>query len=577
MARAAAGALLLAAIALAACSRPAPPVDADLVVIGAGIAGLAAALEASDRGARVIVLEANSVGGGHAVMAGGLFLVDTPLQRQRGIHDSVELAFRDMQAWGEDVDENWLRRYVAASRPEVYDWLTQLGVDFRVVLPAPGETSVPRFHFTRGTALHIVRPMLREALRRESIRIMHGVEANGLARTVGGWRLRARRLRSGETLQLRAPAVLIASGGFEGALEQVRNHWPSRWPLPRRLLNGAGHFATGSGLSLAEPAGAALKRLDQQTIFVTGLPDPRDPEGTHGLFAQNPAAIFVAADGKRFIDENTPRKRLEQVVLSLPAQSHWLIFDAAGRRRLRVRGAAWLNRDTLQAEILDNPAITAKADSLSQLARQAELPPRALEATVARYNRMLAAGADRDFGRFGPTRPPQGLRPIETAPFYALRLFPMSRKSLGGLAIDADGAVLTPEGGVIPGLYAAGEVTGVAGINGSFGGSGTFLGPSVFTGRIAGRAAARFAGSLPIGRRASALPAETLPRGEATADLTARIRRQAPGDWHFAQAHSLVLERGWACAACHRADFPPAPAATRRALLARLDSCERCH
>ncbi|RMF98368.1 MAG: FAD-dependent oxidoreductase [Gammaproteobacteria bacterium] len=572
------GAALLLGIALAGCHRPLPTADADLIVVGAGIAGLSAALEASDHGARVLVLEANSVGGGHAVMAGGLFLVDTPLQRRRGIEDSVELALRDMLTWGEDADERWLRRYVAASRPEVYDWLVAQGVEFRAVLPAPGETSVPRFHFTRGAALHVVRPLLREALRREPIEIGFGVEVTGLKRIAGGWRLRSRHLRSGRTMQFTAPAVIIASGGFEGSLEQVRAHWPSRWAVPPRLLNGAGHFATGAGLVLGEQAGAAVARLDHQAIFVTGLPDPRDPAGQHGLFAQNPAAIFVTADGRRFIDESAPRKQLEQAVLSLPGQSYWLIFDERGRRRLRVRGAPWLDRETLQAEILDNPAVTGKATSLRRLAEQAGLPPAALAATVQRYNAMLAAGDDRDFRRFGPERPPRGLRPIDTAPFYALRLYPMSRKSLGGLVIGDDADVLAPDGSPIPGLFAAGEVTGVAGINGRFGGSGTFLGPSVFTGRLAGRSAARLAGRLPLAASPPSLPAgEPVTASEATAGLAARLKAQRPGDWHFARAHSLVLERRWSCSGCHSAGWGPQPATNRAQRLRQLDSCERCH
>jgi len=156
---------LIGALALAGCEPAPPAIDADVLVIGAGIAGLSAALEASEAEASVTLVEINSVGGGHAVKAGGLFMVDTPLQNEKGVEDSVTLAVADMLAWGEDADAKWVRRYAAASRPEVYDWLTGLGVEFALLMPAPGETSVPRFHFTRGTSVNVVVPMMHQIVR----------------------------------------------------------------------------------------------------------------------------------------------------------------------------------------------------------------------------------------------------------------------------------------------------------------------------------------------------------------------------------------------------------------------------
>lgn len=568
---------LLLALGGCATQRAAPP-QADIIVIGAGIAGLAAALEAADGGARVIVLDANSVGGGHAMMAGGFSLVGTPLQAKRGYHDDVELAIRDILAWGEDADPYWVRRYVEASRPEVHDWLAARGVEFVMILPS-AEDSVPRFHFTRGAAVTAVLPVLRDALASERISFLFNHDVTALLRdgpAVTG--VAARDLRSGRRLKLRAPAVVIATGGFESNDSLVREHWPSGHALPTPLYVGSGEFATGSGLRLATAAGAALERLDRQLVYVTGMPNPRDPTGRRGLLVQNPAAIMVDGQGRRFVNEEAPSKDIETLVLSRNPPTYWLLFDGEGRRQLMVRGGPWLDRRVIDSEIMGNPALVSRADDLASLAAATGIPADALAATVDRYNGFLRNGRDADFGRFGAQAGARLPPALATPPYYAIKLYPMTRKSMGGIAIDHDARALDAGRQPVPGLYAAGEVTGVAGINGSHGGSGTFLGPSLLLGRIAGRTAAadlRQSGHQAAGSNPG-LPAPVADNRppEALAD---RLVQVEPGFWHFTQVHRLVQERAQACSSCHDASWPTGPAQTRVQQLAQLGSCTRCH
>jgi predicted oxidoreductase len=570
--------LALCLALLSACGSEPDEIDADVIVIGGGIAGLASSLEASASGASVIGIEQNSVGGGHAVMAVGMFLVGTPLQESKQVSDSPELAMADMLEWGEDAVTDWVSRYVEASRTEVHDWLVNMGVEFALLMPAPGETSVPRFHFTRGTAVNIVVPMMRTALARQNLQWRFNTIATGLRSLAsGGWAVETRDTRTGKTMTWRARRVILTTGGFENDLDRVRANWLPNVAQPERLLAGASHFAQGSGLDLGIEAGALLTRLDHQTIFVTGLPNPRDPAGVDGLLAQNPSAIFVDREGKRFMNESAPRKTLEQTVLALPGQSYWLVFDEKGRRRLQVRGAPWLTRDSLEQEILGNPALVSRADNLEKLAAAAGLPADKLALTVAEFNERLALGEADDFGRFGPattTRPPS---PLSEPPFYAMPLYPMTRKSMGGLAIDERGQVLDGEGRPIQGLLAAGEATGVAGINGSYGGSGTFLGPSVFTGRIAGRNAADAPGT----ERAvlAELEPEITTANKLLDDtaLAALLQNSREGYWHFEQAHQLVRERDWSCTDCHSPQWPTAQAHSANEKRVQLESCTRCH
>jgi hypothetical protein len=211
---------------------------------------------------------------------------------------------------------------------------------------------------------------------------------------------------------------------------------------------------------------------------------------------------------------------------------------------------------------------------------------------VQRYNLFLEQKSDTDFGRIGPGTPETTPRLIREPPFFAIQLFPATRKSMGGLVIDEGGRVLDRDRQPIPGLYACGEVAGAAGINGSYGGSGMFLGPAVLTGRIAARSATDFAHA----RTADAnRPGDTPPApmpiqpdrspGSATSGrvtfqpgvLTQLLKQSRPGYWHFEAAHRLVVERNTNCGTCHSEAWPISQALTREQTDLELSSCARCH
>ena len=173
---------ILAALVVASIvDRPthgAPEITcSDVIIVGAGISGLAAAIEAGKAGASVTVLDMWSVFGGHAVMSeGGVTMIDTPVQRAQGIVDSPDIAYRDFQEYGEDADEHWVRLYVDRSRSELYDWLTALRVQFESVSLRHGN-SVPRFHETRGRGLGLVGPIYLESLTFRSISFKWNMKA----------------------------------------------------------------------------------------------------------------------------------------------------------------------------------------------------------------------------------------------------------------------------------------------------------------------------------------------------------------------------------------------------------------
>jgi flavocytochrome c len=572
--------------------KPATSVEApsapgtDAIVVGSGIAGLSAAYELAKGGANVTIVDMASVFGGHAVMAtGDLCLVATPYQEAQGIHDSADLAYQDFVKWGEDPNPEWARYYVDHSREEIYDWVTSLGVSFETLV-SPAGNSVRRTHRTKGRGIGLVTPIFRECARRRNIRFVYNTRLDRLltsgARVVG---IAATNVRTEESTELRADAVVLATGGFQSNLEMVREAWPKDVPFPERFLVGSGMNSMGSGHNVAREAGAALVNLDHQWNYITGLPDPRFPDGKRGLNAQNKSSIWVNADGKRFVAEQISAKLGFPVVTRQKGSTYWSIFDEDAKRSFWIAGSDWGSFDAIESQIFSRHDLVKSAQTIEELASQAGLPVLNLRATIEAYNRMVALGSDTEFARFGPGKsaPPSK---IARPPFYAVQFFPLTRKSMGGVAIDTSCRVVDTEHHVIAGLFAAGEVTGLAGINGKAALEGTFLGPSIVTGRVAGRAALA---SLAHGEPPAPEPINPPDFDAATAQSTVQtcmachqlptlVGKARSGYWHFEKVHGVVLARRYDCMLCHGELGPTyQPSRHRIDRLAQSYTCPRCH
>ena len=571
-------------LVLTACGQQEPEVRfaADAIVVGAGLSGLSAAVEMGRGGVDVLVVEMNSMAGGHAVMAGGVAIVGTPVQESSGVLDSPDLAYEDWMEWTEDGDPKWTRFYVENSREMIYDWATELGVEFVRAAPAHAN-SVPRFHFTAGRAVHLVLPIYRTALSLPSVSFQWNKRAERLI--VENGRISGvvvRDLRTNEVITLRAPNVVLATGGFESDLERVLANWTPGLPDPQRLLVGAAVSATGSGHDMAVAAGAALTKMNRHYIYVNGLVSPRDPEGIRALTAGNDSSIWVNAQGERFTNEAGFDKDILVDLLNQDGSTYWAIFDENTRDDFGSRGAAWLNTATDDHPLLDNPDTANKAQSLEELAAMAGLPSETLIASVQRFNLMVETGVDTEFGRFGQVGnvPPKIAQP----PFYAVQMFPMTRKSMGGVAIDMQGRALNDEGRVLPGLYAAGEINGSVGINGKHGMDGMFLGPALLTGRLAGMTiAAEHAAETEALATTPPLPEDPLPdaatwQASLTAvELRSLLASPRDGYWHFEMSHNLVVEREYECTLCHSAQTPFFPLNNLESKLAQTQVCTNCH
>ncbi|MFN7923686.1 MAG: FAD-dependent oxidoreductase [Bryobacteraceae bacterium] len=565
--------------------------EPDLIVVGGGIAGLSAALEGARAGLKVTVVEQNSVPGGHAVISsGGLSLIGTPLQARMKIVDTPEIAERDFLTWGEDANAEFVRYYVRNSVTEIHDWMTALGTEFLFASKNGAGNSVARFHSPRGQGLGLVIPVYREILRQGGVTFLLNTRVTDLKMSDGRVNgVVIENLRTGTKSELKGKTVLLSTGGFAANLNLVLNSWPREMRRPERVLVGGGFFASGGGMDLAKQVGGVSGNLDHQWNYGSGLPDPFDPKGERGFFAMSFGAIWVNAQGKRFVlEQHEPKVTIPIIAAQQPAR-YWAIFDAEGRKGFRVVHAGY-TQDRVE-ELFGVPNFIHSADSIAQLAARAGLPADALQASVDRYNGMVEAGEDSDFGRFrkDAPRPAGGFvmpppRKIAQPPFYAAPMYILIRKSMGGIQVDLQSRVLNGDGKPIPGLLAAGEATGFGGLNGKHGMEGTFLGPSILMGRLAAKTVAAelqpVAAPAPTRELRLAPPvvkAKLASTCRGCHDMPKLVDAKRPGRWHFERAHELVLKRQWNCTGCH-ADVAPFKAATHK-IDRELQSttCQHCH
>ncbi|MCZ6771031.1 MAG: FAD-binding protein, partial [Proteobacteria bacterium] len=356
----------------------------------------------------------------------------------------------------------------------------------------------------------------------------------------------------------------------------------------------SGQNSRGSGHRMAEEAGATLVNLDRQYNGYTVLPNVLGLDTDRGFTGGNARAIWVNSEGRRFVTERGIDRYVFDLVMQQQPEGHWAIFDDDDKVGFRIGGPHFISADEVDTEKVqrlgvDNPAVTQKAETLEALAELIGVPPTALTETVRNYNQLVLNGESTDVDGLPPEDPPPVFT-IETPPYYATKLYPMANKSAGGISIDLETHALDVDGNLVPGLYAAGEVTGSAGINGLNGLDGMFTGPSILTGRVAGMTvAAELAASSgwipdaftreggPLVPEGGSRPAGDWVPSLEEEELRALLALSRDGYWHFERVHHLVLERGYECTDCHSAQVPFYVATSRADKAAQAQVCDTCH
>lgn len=490
--------------------------DADIVVVGAGGAGMVAAITAADAGKKVVIVESQPAVGGNSVKAtGGMNAAKTVYQDKNefgegagvektlaaaeaysdneaitalaakvkeqweawqanpeGYFDSTELFALDTLIGGKGLNNPDLVNTLVNDSAAAIDWLSSIGIDLNNVA-AFGGASVKRIHRPVNAEGKVVSvgaytvPLLEKASQeRDNITLLTDTTATQILTNEAGAACGIVATgKSGNTITVNAKAVILASGGFGANLDMVVKYAPQLAGF--MTTNAAG--IQGQGIEMAQALGAATVDMEQVQIHPTVQADTASliTEGLRG-----DGAILVNANGERFIDEVGTRDVVSAAEIAQPGSFSWLVVDQ------KMVDAS----SVIQGYI--NRGFMYGADSYEALAAILEIPADAFAETMNTWNGYVAEKNDPEFGRTSFAQP------LDTAPFYAVKVTAGIHHTMGGLKIDENTHVLNESGEIIPGLFAAGEVTG--GVHGANRLGGNAVADFVVFGRIAGQQAAEY-------------------------------------------------------------------------------------
>jgi fumarate reductase flavoprotein subunit len=439
----------------------------DVIIVGGGSAGFNAAISAKMHGAKVVLFEKAPYTGGNSMLAaGGINAVDTPQQKKKGIEDKIEWFAEDAMKGGRNQNDPKLVHILAEESADAVKWLESLGANMDD-LKRSGGARVERTHRPSGGASvgpHIIDTLRKAAIARDiDVRVNSRVEKIVLNddKSVAGVVVHGR--HSGYNM-IASDSIVLATGGYGMNKEMIAYYRPTF----SDMTSSNNVTATGDGIKLAKEIGASMTDIDWVQAHPTIGKDSRIliSETVRGV-----GAIMVNTDGKRFINELTTRDRASDAILKQKDKYAWLVFDEQlVSKKKMVRGYEHLG-------------MLSKANTIEELAKitgMSQLPQ-----TVSAYNGYQKNGKDEAFGREDmPLN-------LSKAPFYAVKVAPGIHHTMGGVAVDTDSNVLDLQSWKIPGLFAAGEVTG--GVHGYNRLGGNAIADTVVFGRRAGEHAAKHA------------------------------------------------------------------------------------
>ena len=492
-------------------------VDADVVVVGAGGAGMTAAITAAAEGKSVVILESQSMVGGNSVRAtGGMNAGKTVYQDENefgesagvektlktaaekyadnetitalaktvseqwaayqanptGYFDSVELMELDTMIGGKGINDPALVETLCANSADAIDWLDEHGITLHNV-SSFGGASVKRIHRpvnAEGKTVSVgsyMIPLLQENCEKAGVKMMLDTTATEILTDANGAAVGVKATgASGETVTVNAKAVVLASGGFGANLDMVVKYKPEL----KGFMTTNAPGIQGQGIEMAQAIGAATVDMDQIQIH------PTVEANTAALITEGlrgDGAVLINAEGKRFIDEVGTRDVVSAAEIAQTGSYSWLVVDQAMVDASSV----------IQGYIKKGYTVTG--ETYEELGKAMGVDEAAFAETMNTWNGYVDAKNDPDFGRTSFANK------LDTAPYYAIKVTAGVHHTMGGLTINTNTEVLKEDGSVIPGLFAAGEVTG--GVHGANRLGGNAVADFTVFGRIAGKAASDYA------------------------------------------------------------------------------------
>ena len=488
----------------------------DVVVVGAGGAGMTAAITATDAGKKVIVVESQPIAGGNSVRStGGMNAAKTPYQDKnefkeaagvektlataaekfadnatitalaatvksqwdayqanpQGYFDSVELMELDTLIGGKGKNNPELVKALAENSADAIEWLASIGAEVKNV-GAFGGASVKRIHRpvnadgkVTAVGAYIV-PILEKNLQDRNVQFLFDTTANEIIMKDGKAVGIKATGKDGNKVTINAKSVVIATGGFGANAEMVEKYKPELKGFATTNAEGA----QGQGIDMATAVGAATVDMDQIQIHPT-VHIEEDGNAhliTEGL--RGDGAILVNAEGKRFYDEVSTRDKVSAAIIAQPEKSAWLVVDQS-----------MVDKSAVIAGYIKS-GYTVTGATYEELAKAMGVDEATFTSTMNTWNQAVEAKSDAEFGRTSFANP------LTTAPYYAIKITPAVHHTMGGIVINPKAEVLNEKGEAISGLYAAGEVTG--GVHGANRLGGNAVADFVVFGRISGQSAA---------------------------------------------------------------------------------------
>lgn len=439
----------------------------DIVIVGAGGAGMAAAIQAKEAGANPVILEKMPIAGGNTLKSsGGMNASETKFQKEQGIEDSNDTFFEDTLKGGGGTNDQELLRYFVDHSAEAIDWLDGMGITLDNI-SFSGGASVKRIHRpSDGSAVggYLVDGLTRNVFERDiplfvnadvtSINQKDG-EIQGVTLEIGG-----------KEKQISSDAVIVTTGGFGGNEEMIVKYRPDLEGYVSTNSEGS----TGDGIKMIEALGGQIVDMEKIQVHPTVVQK-------NGMLVsetiRGEGGILVNQAGKRFFNELETRDKVSAAVSALPEGYAYAIFDNALATRAK------------QVDFYKEQGVVVEGATIEELAQKIEIPEDALTDTLATWNQAVADKNDAEFGR------ETGMDyDLSEGPFYAIEIAPGIHHTMGGVKINTNTEVLDTNGEVIPGLFAAGEVTG--GLHGDNRIGGNAVADIVIFGRQAGNQSATF-------------------------------------------------------------------------------------
>jgi len=441
--------------------------DYDIIIVGAGGAGMSAALQAKEEGKNPVILEKMPVAGGNTMKASsGMNASETKYQKEAGITDTNDKFYEETLKGGHGTNDKELLRYYVDHSASAIDWLDSMGIKLNN-LTITGGMSEKRTHRPEdGSAVgeYLVHGLLNNIHEKE-IPIFVNADVTEILEndsTVDGVKVTV----EGKEKEVHGKAVVVTTGGYGANPEMLEKEKPELKGYVTTNQEGS----TGDGIRMIEKLGGQTVDMDQIQIHPTVQ---QDKGVLIGEAVRGEGGILVGQDGKRFTNEMGTRDNVSAAITALPEKSAYLIFDAGVKDRVKA------------INFYEKQGFVKSADSIEALAKEIDMDGKTLDTTVADWNKAVEAKSDSEFSR------KTGMdNPLTKGPFYAIKIAPGIHYTMGGVKINDKTEVLNKENQPITGLYAAGEVTG--GLHGSNRIGGNSVGDIIVFGRQAGEQSAKF-------------------------------------------------------------------------------------